>query len=525
MPELQTLTPEERLKTYEMLTQGCLHLWSKGKMQTEKLIETVKQFVLIGQKDPLFLAHFTAWAMNQDSKDLQVVSVYANSLNSGDGSRFSPDSELRKPNLRVVSQTMLQKLNPKLVHRVKEIGMLKYAISEDGFDLREARHFPTALRTAIKKYVRYRENNLAMMKGIKKQGLAKKYINLYRLMRIRPSDDACRILRWKQKDREIKVDEALNFEGMKPVEIAKKIRREKLPVLGVIGALPKITPAIAVALLEQSKGDEPIILRKVFEDAGVLKDKEVKALFEEKVKQAKSMGRAEKAAKAAGDEISKSLKAIKADVRKDQFAAFDVGKLFMHIDVSGSMHDAIEIAKSSATAIAEMVNNPDENFGWGVFSREFERLNIPKEFTEAGFAQKLFGKITGGTTNILAGYPESRQWGANVEVFVSDGKHNIGSFVTKMDAAHVAHGKPNAVVFVAIKGHELESKFKQICDAFKKAFEDDGVPCAVIMPEILKSSAGTMQAIQAAVKGKLAIVDAIMNTPLPIQHPDWWYVV
>jgi len=52
----------------------------------------------------------------------------------------------------------------------------------------------------------------------------------------------------------------------KEKEDAEKIRKEKLPPTGVIGALPdKISPVIAVSILEQASGNQAVILRELFD--------------------------------------------------------------------------------------------------------------------------------------------------------------------------------------------------------------------------------------------------------------------
>ena len=131
-----------------------------------------------------------------DSKDLKVVSTFINSLNSGDGTPFSEGSEFKKPNFRLVSQAAVQELEPKQILRLAKIASMKLEFGPK----RKARHFSKSLRTSIKKWLLFREQNLKGIEGIKKAGLTKIYQNIYRMVQMKPAKKVAEILRWKQKD-------------------------------------------------------------------------------------------------------------------------------------------------------------------------------------------------------------------------------------------------------------------------------------------------------------------------------------
>ena len=127
-PKLSYLSAEDRLKTYQLIVDGCHHLYSKNKFQEDKALPIITQLVKLGYDDPYFLAHLTSWAVRQDSKDLKIMSVYANSLSSANGMPFSPRSKYKKPNLRYVSAAATQKINPKLALRLARLGRFKYGV-------------------------------------------------------------------------------------------------------------------------------------------------------------------------------------------------------------------------------------------------------------------------------------------------------------------------------------------------------------------------------------------------------------
>src|SRR5258708_22390577 len=103
-PTLPYLSNKERLDVYNLLLTAAQHLWSKNKLQAEKMIDVLHALVPLTQKDPYFLAHLTSYVMTNPSmnlnKDLKVTAIHINSLSSADGMPFSPGSKYMKPNLR-----------------------------------------------------------------------------------------------------------------------------------------------------------------------------------------------------------------------------------------------------------------------------------------------------------------------------------------------------------------------------------------------------------------------------------------
>ncbi len=514
---LRELSSDDRLKMYKYLTDGCSHLWSKGKPDKEKILPMLRQFVLLSREDPEFSARFVSWAMkNSNSKDLQVVSIFANSLNDADGMPFTPGKkEPLKPEWRSVSSAAIQTLDPKLVLRIRKLAMEKFDVPNY---LPKGTHLTTRLAKAIRKYVLYRQKNLNMMQGVRKAGLKNTMIELYRLAHLNPTDDVARILNWEQKDRVIEMSKSpFDFKGMKPLEIAKKIRDEKLPVLGVIGALPKITPTIAVALLENAKPDEAIILRKTFEEAGVLNDKEVMELYEKKVKASKIAIDRVRSIKGAGENVTKVLKSAKSETRKAETKQMGIGKVFMHIDISGSMEGAIEFAKERGAIIAEMVNNPEKNFKWAVFADKGFEIPLPEKFEEDYFKAALYKIRANGSTDCFATYGFARAFEAEVDIYVTDEGHNIGELSAKIKHFHEVNNlipKPKCVVIVRFGNYtEVE-----------RAFMDNGIPVTVLKPDAVIGSALVTQSVATAIRGQMAIIDGIMSTPF-LELPEWWNLI
>jgi hypothetical protein len=515
---LPYLSDTDRLNAYNLLIDGCHHVWSKNKLQEDRLNTILDTVIPLTQKDPIFLARLLSYVMtHSESKDLQTVLTFVNALSSGDGTPFSPGSQYRKPNLRYVSAAALQMLDPKLAKRVAELSIMRFAV-KDYFN--EAQHFPSFLRTAFAKYLKYRESNLDIVRGIKKAGLGNTYAALYRMLHVSPSDEVAAILRWQQKGKKITFEKTqFDFEGKTDLEIAKTIRKKKLPVLGVLGALKRVSPVIAVALLEQCTGNQAVILHKTFSDLGLLDDPEVKKLYEEKIATAKTaLDRVDVLTKESDKEIQEMMKKVRADVRKEQVG--DIGKIFLHIDVSGSMEASLEVAKEKGAIIAEVVKNPQENFHWGLYNTGGEVLPTPQEFVSDAFKAILFGRTANGGTDALALYPTARQIGATIDIQVSDGGHNHGDIATRINSFHAQYpqfSKPKAMVLIHVRGQEYS-------DVLKNGYEEAGIPVAVMKPEALTESALVSQSIKEALIGPLVTIETIMETPL-LELPRWWYSV
>jgi len=516
--QLSYLNDTDRLKAYNTITSGCMHLWSKGKLQQEKLESVLDTFVMLAEQDPYFLAHFTSYAINKlPSKDLKVVATFVNSLSDADGTPFSAGSKFKKPNLRVVSQAALQDLDPKMVSRVIELANLKIKL---GSKRHKGTHFPNSLKKAVKKYLKYRETNPKSLEGIKKVGFSTTFKNIYRNVHMAPSTLAAEILNWPQKDgRELNIrKDTFNFKGMDDLAIAEKIRNEKLPPTGVLGALPgKISPVIAVAILEQASGDQAVVLTSLFEEQGLLKNKEVQKVYSDKLKTAKTaLDRVERIKKEMDEDVQKVLKTAKSEKRKEDVG--DIGKIFVHIDISSSMDRAIDVAKESGATIAECVKNPIANFNWGVFNSTGKTLPVPGSFEKDAFASALYGIRANGMTNCLALYDKARELKCDVDVYITDQGHNGGN-ITEIIRRSVEKGfpKPRAAVIVNVDNHTNDT-------TLKRELEANGIPVTEITSASLKESALVSQAIKTALLGANAILEEIMTEPL-LQLPKWWYSV
>ncbi len=525
--KLPYLTSEERLKTYQLIIDGCQHIWSKNKMNQQKVLDVLNILIPLTQNDPHFLASLTSWAIkNKKHKDLQVLTTFVNSLNSADGQPFSVGSKYKKPNLRYVSAAAVHHLDPKLAERVLQLAQTKFTIPQY---LNEARHFPTALRTSLVKYLRFREQNGDGMEAVFRAGFAPTVRKMYRALRLPRDEENAKALRWNLKGQKVKFNTSI-FESLKDLDdlaIAEKIRAEKLPFLTAIRSLPrKMSPVIAVALLEQATGDQAVICRKTFEDAGVLKDDEVKKLFEEKIATAKTaLDRVENLTKTASEEVKNMMKNARSEKRKEEVG--DIGKIYLHLDFSGSMDIVKKYAVEKGSIFAECVSDPRNNFRWGGFDNNGLEFDLPDEFVQDAFAAKLFDVHMGGGTDAFALYAKAREFGADVDVFVTDQYHNCGLISEKIKDYHEKHPsmvKPRACVIIDFSHGAARSNNYDCTQTVKDGYENVGVPVAVIEPDTLTGTALVAEAVKGALLGPIAVIDEIMDTEL-LKLPDYYFTL
>ena len=515
---LPYLNDRERKAAYDLIVAGCHHLWSKNKLDETKLDRVLGLFGDLAEKDPLFLAHLTSWVMkNSDSRDLKVLTIFANSLSDADGTPFSKGSKYCKPNWRSVSQAALQELEPKLVLRV-----LHLALRKGKFGSRtEGTHYSKTLKTAAKKYLKYREEHSYILKGIREKGLRKVASNLYRLTRSAPSKNAVEILGWEQTpgfpgSGAVLQKNVIDFSGLTDLQIAEKIREERIPVMTALGALgtaaTKLSPVVAVSLLERCTPSQAVVYTGLFEDQGLLEHAEIRDLYKTKIAGAKTLDRADRMNQVKSEEVKKIMRAARSEERKR--AVGDLGKVFEHIDISSSMHRGLQLAKDRSAVIAECVQNPEVNFHWGVFADSGRVLQKPTTFEKDAFTQILYPFKTGGCTNCFALYEEARRLGCTTDVFITDQGHNYGTVAQHINKAR-SKGYPDPELVVIVDTNENDYGF------LKEGFESAGIPVAMLKPSALNESALVAEAIRHGIKGTSKVLEEIMSTTL-LELPNWW---
>jgi len=500
---MEQLTTTERLAVFNKLSGGNLHLWSKGKIQAEKAYEVFQTLLTLAKEDPLFLAHLVS---RDNTKDLDVLSTIANFKTDADGSYFE-DKTAQKPDLRYVSQAKILQMEPALAYRTLWFSLQKY---------QDSRFLTKKAKEAFVKYLRYREINTNVLKGAVDHGLKEKIMYMYRVLHLKPSDEAVKTLRWKQRvDRGFVIEKKENpFDGLTPKEVAEKIVKEKIPFQLAVSQIGEMTPIIGKALFKVANPRQAAIYSATWETLGLFNNPEFSNEYKEKILvfgKGDETDRTQRVEKLSG-EAKKVVEEVKSEQRKQEFGKlkeFGINKVYIHADFSGSLSAYSKEVCKLAAMFAELVSNPKENLRWGIFSMSGKELNLPETFTQGNFEKALYGRRLGGSTNTMALMPKSIAFGSDLDVFITDGQDNCNRY----DRNNL---KARRALVVKVGNYDPTTFHVLLNDVFASFSEIDY--------GTLDNSAKIVEAISIAIKGETAIVDEIMNTKL-LELPKWWNLI
>lgn len=500
MNQLPEQTATERLAVYRHLTKACQHLYSKGKLQKEKMTAALQEFSPLTKNDPIFLAHLAAWAASDknQSRDLHLIALYLNALNDGDGTLFMAGGTLRKPNYRLVTQALLNTLKPHQFTRLLYFNRLKWSLHGV-----EATHFPRCLRTAMKVYL----DSLApatVKKHVDKQ-FGRHLIEAFTRLHVQPRLKVAQALGWEQQSKRgitIEKEVFVNpFDGLHDEAIAALILSKRMSFRRALSFLPpEPSLQIMASLIEVASPNELIIQISMFEKSGLLSVPELADKFYAKTQRATSVDRIDTISAPIAEHVKERMQRVRTAARQEQMGLLS-GSMFLDVDKSSSMSGAIELAIKSAATLCDVVGA--NNFSCGVFGtngKVFTDKPVSKEH-----AMKIFYGIaaTDGNTDCFANYRTvMKDRPVNYYVWITDGGHNYGP--TNLQGLQ----KPDMalIVYVGTISTELESKLKT-----------NGVPYSLLPVDALESSNLVVQAIKTALLGETAIIEEIMDTPLPVK--------
>lgn len=220
---------------------------------------------------------------------------------------------------------------------------------------------PRSLKSAIAHYLKTREENVRQFDGAALRARAD-LKHLYASLRLKPGPRAQAIL-FDERPPEDSPLAALKrlakAEGAE--EQAEIILTARIPYTTAIGAVRHVTPALLVALIQAMSPQEIINNMASLKRRGAMENAEVKALIEQKLAQATtdkrvSTMKAKKAAEVAqlDAEMARKLTEITDQRVADKVEIKHPTALF--VDKSGSMSQAIEVAKQLAALVSAVIS-------------------------------------------------------------------------------------------------------------------------------------------------------------------------
>ncbi len=331
-------------------------------------------------------------------------------------------------------------------------------------------------KSAVTRFIRTLEGDQRRFDGAVR--VARKPIHqMYVAYHIKPSGRAQTIVFLKKTpEGEIDIDKLLREAGT-PEDQARIISEHRVPYRKATSALKKMTPAVWVALIDVMSPVEAVNARAAVERSGVLEDKRIRALYEDKLAQAKDSERVtaihlvERKSARGSDE---RLEAIVQETRQDKVEKGGriTAKTLFLIDRSGSMHTAIELAKRLCPMAAASCDDEMAVYCFNDTAVKLEYSdNTLKEF------ERAFRMIkSGGQTSIGIGLQKAIRDGFIPEqvIIVTDQGENSRPYLSDEYLKLIQQGEETRFIFVTVPSpmfgptdkvvKELESKGAEVVD-------------------------------------------------------------
>jgi hypothetical protein len=323
--------------------------------------------------DKEFSARWASYAFGQEHRDLKVVLAAFMLVQDrkGDPVRDGDKIIFREEDFRAVGEAMFlltrkdgKDFNPKLLIRVRQVLENQQVADLNrqlGFGQSPRHPFLGRWPDAVAKWLRYREENPRMLEGLVKAGFRTTVMDLASMVGFKPDTPKFyQILRWKQKQADdgrravaigLDMGKAESWEGLTEKQVCQKIVAEKPNYKRIVSLLPGnigLTRAIMAAAIEAGSlsAKDLIICTPTLEELGLLDVKEIKQRWEKAVKDAEDMRGANIATRVKSKETQEKLKEAADNALKTAVQEAIRGlRLYVFVDISGSMENAIEKAK------------------------------------------------------------------------------------------------------------------------------------------------------------------------------------
>ena len=381
----------------------------------------------IWRMDNDLAARWASWSFAQEHRDLKVILAALMLVQSRCGEPVIEDGEVLflDDDFRAVGEAMCLRrrrdrrdLNPRQLLRVGDVLALPQIADINrrlGFG-RSSRSAPLGrYRKAVTRWLRQRERNPKMLNGLVRAGFRTTVMKLARKVGYKPSSARFfEILRWKQKQASdgrrtmaigAAVGEAESWAGLTESQICQRIVTQRPSYKRIVGLLPGdigLTRAIVAAAVEAGSLSDTdlIILTPTLDELGLLEVPLVGDRWLAATERAESQRAANIAARLTRRETAEKLQTA-ADKALQRAIAEDVRglKVYVAVDISSSMSDAIEKAKGYLTQFLQ--GFPLEQLVVSVFNTSAREVTI-RHPSKRGVEHAFKGIRAGGGTNHAA---------------------------------------------------------------------------------------------------------------------------
>jgi len=517
-----------------------------------------RQVAEIFKADNEFAAHWASYAFAQKNRDLKVILAAFMLVQDRFGEPVVEDGEVLffDDDFRAVGEAMFlikgrgdMQMEPKLLKRVGEVLKLDGVAQinrEMGFGKSARNAAMGRYDKAVTKWLRYREQNPKMLKGLVKSGQGGVVKALARRVHYKPLTEAFfEILGWNQKvrhgHRTVAIGKTFegtaSFEGLDEAGICQRITEERIGYKRLVGLMPKgqeMTTAIMAACIEAgSLSDKDlIILTPTLEALGLLTVEPFATRWKDATKKAEDQRAANIArnvqSKAAREGLEDAADQATAKVLEEVTRGL---RVYCMVDKSASMSTALKAAQGYLSRF--LGGFPLDKLHVSVFNTQGSEITI-KAPKKAAVTHAFRGHGASGGTRYMAGVAALQKYRPEADedvlfLFVGDGAGETGrdlaDYITRTGLNPAAFGYLYVPGSMGMGNRTVESAAAVLgipCFTIEEAMFEGEDPYAI--PRILRDMIAATPVNKAGAAGarvqRVTLAEQILKTPL-LQPPTW----
>lgn len=429
------------------------------------------------------------------------------------------------------SKLYKQLLNAKkITYGAKDFTVDTYHVRHHGLG---KRNFRGMLKHAARTYCRVREQDQAWMEGalIRNRDLFKTFY--VRTHTVPLNDDNSWLNKYLFRGETV---EGTRLHALRmlsrekdPTKQAEIIVEHKLPYTSVVSCVSNITPTVLVALIESMSPQELLQSLKSLKRRGAFDNPDIKAMIDNKLKQAKKSKKGkvdalkgQKVAQVAPDLDADTL-AIVQDVTDTQLKRHGQirARTLLMVDKSGSMEDAIELAKELGAAIAQacVEGNPPLGYMFDRIPTEISWLASDGDITKkSSWDKKLrMFRADGGTDpdSVVRAMMLKGTVVDQIVLITDEGENTVGRFASELKNYERQFGLMPNVVIVRVSGKRYGCS-----DRMQRSLENLGITVDVLPCEKIDQVAIPNLIHLLSRKSVFELVQEILALPLPTRA-EW----
>jgi hypothetical protein len=506
-----------------------------------------RQVAEIWKLDNEFAARWASHAYAEDHRDLKVIlaSFMLVQTRKGDpvldgGKVAFLDEDYRDVGEAMILQNGAKYLDLKMILRilgVLELPEVAAIVRELGFGNSARSKFLGRFPKVAEKWLRYREENPQLLKGLIKSGQRSSLKRLATTVRYKPTTPKFfKDLRWKQvqaKDghRGLAIGEAVSaaetWADLREEQICERIVQSKMNFKRIVGLLPEavgLSRAVMAAAIEAgSLSDKDLILyTPTLEELGLLKVPAIHGKWQLALKAAEDQRAANVATRVKGKETKELLQgAADTAMQKAVEEVIRGMRVYFIVDISGSMENAIEQAKVNITKF--LPGFPLDKIHVSVFNTSGREIAL-KHATAAGVENAFRGIKASGGTSYGAGVMALHTHKPKAEedaLFFFIGDEEATPFAQDVRMSGI---NPVAFAFIKVRVNGYS--------AVRDTAQALGIPCIMVdqntfedpyaIPRTIRNliAATPVGRAPARIQQRETLVDVILKTPL-LTKPAW----